>query len=167
MVAIAFLVPLLVLVGRRYRVRWGDLFLVDSELLREIAAVTPEHQPPEATASTATGVPRPPPAAHEPTTEPPSRPASEPREPVEFGPGAEASDPKTEAVDSPVGAEAEFPEHHDEAAPEVLPAWLTATGAQHRDPIWLQGRGSRLRSRVPVAESASQFKGIKKSRDPP
>lgn len=155
--------PLLVLDGRRYRVRWGDLFLVDSELLREIAAVTPERQSPASTASTANGVSRPPPASatHEPATESPSHPPA-PGESMEFGPGAETSDPATDAADPPIGAEEEFTEHDDD-----LPAWLNATGFQHRHPPWLQARGSRLRSRVPVAESASQFKGIKKPRDPP
>ena len=73
----------------------------------------------------------------------------------------------TEGFYPPVGAEGESPEQKDEVDGETLPAWLTATGFQPRDPIWLQGHGSRLRSRVPVAESASQFKGHKKPRDPP
>ena len=159
--------PLLVLVGRRYRVRWGDLLLVDSALLREIAAVTFKRRAPAATASTPPGAPRPPPAAQEPTTEPLSRPAPAASEPVEFGPGVETSDPETEVSDPPVGAEAEFLEHDDEDDSETLPAWLTATGFRRRDPPRTQARGSRLRSRVPVAESASQFKGKKRSGDPP
>ena len=48
-----------------------------------------------------------------------------------------------------------------------VPAWHNATVLQDRDPPWISARGSRLRSRVPVAESASQFKGTKRSRDPP
>ena len=127
--------PLLVLEGRRYRVRLGDLLLVDSELLRDTAAATPERRSPAATASTATGAP-PPPAADEPATEPPSRPPSAPCEPVEFEPEAETSDPTTESADPPIGAEEEFPEHDDEAAREALPAWLTASnsdsGFRHR-----------------------------------
>ena len=78
----------------------------------------------------------------------------------------ETSDPKTEAADPPVGTEEEFPEQDDEVDSETLPAWLTANSFQHRDPPWLRARGPRVRSRVPVAESASQFKGTKKSRDP-
>lgn len=151
--------PLLSLEGRRYRVRWGDLLLVDSALLQEIAAVTPERREPAATAPTGTRAPRPSPAAHEPATEPPSRPPSEAGEPMEFGPAVDPSDP-TGAAAPPTGAQ-EIPDDDEEP-----PAWRTSRGFQHRFTSRVQG-GSRLRSRVPVAESASQFKGRKKPWDPP
>jgi len=152
--------PLIVLDGRRYRIRWGDLLLVDSELLREIAARTPEPQPPAA-ASTATEAP---PKAHEPATEPPSRPPPAPREPAESGPMTETSDPTTETAGFTASAEGDSPEQDDEADNETLPAWLTATRPQDLDPPWLQAR-AWVRSRVPVGVSASRYKGRKK--DPP
>ena len=86
---------------------------------------------------------------------------------MEFEPAADTSGLTTEAADPPIGGEEEFLEYDDEVAREAVPAWLNATVFQDRDPPWISARGSRLRSRVPVAESASQFKGTKRSRDPP
>lgn len=155
-------------VGKRWLLRWGDLQLVDSELLGWIARTTPtEAGTTTTTPGEASGrapdspAPDPAPASTSGPIEPPrvrapaasgevSSPQPRP-EATSLGPQQAPADP----TDAPTTFnDAEF-------------ARFLAEAQQRRKPWQPDGRLRATMGQLPVEERASEWSGMKNSRDPP
>jgi hypothetical protein len=161
-------------VGKRWLLRWGDLQLVDSELLGWIARTTP----PEAGTTTA------PPAAA--SVRAPESPAPDPTPTSTSGPADSWSPVELSREQAPAASgEASSPEPaQEEATPPDPQAHATppdaattfdddelarslAEAQRRRRPWQPDGRLRPTMGRLPAEESASQWSGRKKARDPP
>jgi hypothetical protein len=157
-------------VGKRWLLRWGDLQLVDSELLNWIARTTPAEAGTTATTPGAAPGLAPDSPAPEvaPTSGASSSPVESPRAQAPAASGEAASpQPRMEATSpDPQQAHADPPD----AALTFDDAELArslAEAQRRRKPWQPDGRLRATMGQLPVEESASQWSGRKKASDPP
>ena len=164
-------VCLLSSVGKRWMLRWGDLQLVDSELLEWLARTTPAEAgtttTPRAASSHAPESPAPDPAATS-TNGSSSSPIEPPRPQVPTASNdASSPGPRMEATSrGPQQAHATPP---DEALTfdDAEFARSLAEAQRRRTPWQPDNRFRATMGQLSAEESASQWSGRKKARDPP
>jgi hypothetical protein len=173
--------PLLNMVGKRLGLLLGDLLRADSELMREIARLTPKKKqeaPPTPSASLTAGTPRSPepPTAAQPVatpatsasstagTPPSSAPPAPEPQPVVQSPASRATEPDLASPPVVDPAPEASPPEGDAAALADLP-WLVARGYRRYQPLPRNGRLRVTLASVPQSESASRWTR-KKSDDP-
>ncbi len=172
--------PLLNMVGKRLGLLLGDLLVANSELMREIARVTPKkkREAPTPSASSTAGTPRSPepPAAAQPVATPATSagstagtpgsapPAPDPQ-PVVHSPASRATEPGLASPPAVEPAPEASPPEGDAAALVDLPR-LIERGYRRYQPLPRNGRLRVTLASVPQSESASRWTR-KKSGDPP
>jgi len=156
-------------VGKRWFLRWGDLRLIDSELLAWIARTTPAEAGTTTTPPAASVRPPEPPAtdpAPTSTSGPSSSPVEPPRAQASAAPG-EAPRPRTEAT-SPDPQQAHVtPPDAALAFDDAELARSLAEAQRRRTPWQPDGQFRATMGQPPAEEPASQWSGRKKARDPP